>query len=265
MLDADRKTFNVHITIQKREEMIVNPGKKAQIKAQNGAQVKAILFDKAPTEVSAEYFDYSNIFLAEIAAELPENTRMNEHTIELKEGKQLLFEPIYSLGPVELETLKTYIETNLANGFIWHSKSPVGALIFFDRKPSRNLRFCVDYWGFNNITIKNQCLLPLIGESLDWLGWAKRFTQLDLINAYHWMKICEGDKWKTAFKTWYGHFEYQVILFGLSNVLAIFQGYINKILTEKLDIFVIVYLDNILIYIKDPGQSHVETVHWVLD
>ena len=92
---------------------------------------------------------------------------MNEHVIELEEGKQPPFRPVYSLGPVELETLKTYIKTNLASGFIRPSKSPAGASILFDRKPDRSFRLCVDYWGFNNITIKNQYLLPLIGELLD--------------------------------------------------------------------------------------------------
>ena len=73
------------------------------------------------------------------------------------------------------------------------------------------------------------------------------------MNAYHRMRICEGDKWKTAFRTRYGHFKYQAILFSLSNTPATFQGYVNKILAEKLDIFVIIYLDDILIYTKDPG------------
>ena len=100
---------------------------------------------------------------------------MNEHAIELEEGKQPSFGPIYSLGPVELETLKTYIKTNLANGFIRPFKSPAGALIFFNRKPDGSLRFCVNYRGLNNITIKNQYPLSLIGESLDRLGRAKRF------------------------------------------------------------------------------------------
>ena len=102
-----------------------------------------------------EYFDYNNVFSAKNAAELPENTRINEHAIELEKGKQPPFEPIYNLGPVELETLKTYIEINLANGFIWPSKSPAGALIFFDRKQDGSLRLCEDYWGLNNIIIKN--------------------------------------------------------------------------------------------------------------
>ena len=118
----------------------------------------------------------------------------------------------------------------------------------------------MDYRGFNNITIKNRYPLPLIGESLDWLGRAKWFTQLNLTNAYYRMKICKDDEWKTAFRTWYNHFEYQVMLFDLSNVPATFQGYVNKILAEKLNIFVIVYLDDILIYIEDPSQPHVEAV-----
>ena len=203
--------------------------------------------------------------MAKNAAELPENTRMNEHAIKLEKGKQPLFEPIYSLGLVELETLKTYIEINLANDFIRPSKSPVGAPILFDRKPDGSLCLCVDYWGLNNITIKNRYPLPLIGESLDWLSQAKRFTQLDLTNTYHQMRIRESDEWKTAFWTRYGHFEYQVMPFSLSNAPATFQEYVNKILAEKFDIFVIVYLDDILIYTKDPGQPHVEAVCWVLD
>ena len=157
--------------------------------------------------------------------------------------------------------MKTYIETNLANSFIRPSKSPAGAPILLDRKLDRSLRLCVDYRGLNNITIKNQYLLPLIGESLDQLGRAKWFTQLDLTNTYHRMRICEGDEWKTAFRIQYSHFEYQVMLFGLSNAPATFQGYVNKILAEKLDIFVIVYLNDILIYTEDPGQPHVEAVY----
>ena len=190
---------------------------------------------------------------------------MNEYAIKLEDDKQPPFGPIYSLGPVELETLKTYMEINLANGFIRPFKSPAGAPILFDRKPDESFRLCVDYWGLNNITIKNQYPLPLISESLDQHGRAKRFIQLDLTNAYHRMRICEGDEWKTAFRTRYGHFKYQVMPFGLSNAPATFQGYVNKILAEKLDIFVIVYLDDILIYTEDPDQPHIEAVRWVLD
>ena len=247
----------MHVAIREQEEMPVH--------SERQAQVGALLFDKALTEVPAEYSDYSDVFSAENAAKLLENTGINEHAIELEEGKQPPFGPIYSLGPVELETLKTYIKTNLANGFIRPFKSPAGAPILFDRKPDGSLRLCVDYWGLNNITIKNRYPLPLIGKALNRLGRARRFTQLDLTNAYYWMRICEGDEWKTAFQTRYGHFEYQVMLFDLSNASATFQGYVNKILAEKLDVFVIVYLDNILIYTEDPGQPYIDAVRWVLD
>ena len=255
-LDANSKTFVMHVAIREQEKMPVHSKRQAQIEAQVGA----LLLNKALTEVPTEYSNYSNIFSVEYAAELPENTGINEHAIKLEEGKQLFFESIYSLGPVELETLKTYIETDLANGFIRLFKSPAEAPILFDGKPDESLRFYVDYWGLNSLTIKNRYPLPLIGKSLDRLGRAKQFTQLDLTNAYHWMRICEGDEWKTAFRTRYGYFEYQVILFGLSNAPATFQEYINKILAEKLNIFVVVYLDNILIYTKDFGQPHVKVV-----
>ena len=79
------------------------------------------------------------------------------------------------------------------------------------------------------------------------------------------MKIREGDEWKTAFRTWYGHFEYQVISFRLFNTPVSFQGYINNTLAEKLNVFVIVYLDDIFIYTKDEGQDHMEAVQLVLD
>ena len=122
--------------------------------------------------------------------ELLENTGINEHAIELVKGKQPPYGPIYSLNQVELVTPKTYIETHLKTGFIRPSKSPSGAPpILFDKKPDGSFRLCVDYRGLKNPTMKNRYTLPLMGESLDRLGHAKRFTQLDLTSAYHWMRI----------------------------------------------------------------------------
>ena len=141
-----------------------------------------------------EYSDFADLFSEKSENVLSERIGANEHAIKLEEGKQPPYGPIYSLGPVELETLKTYIETNLANGFIRASKSPAGAPILFVCKPDGSLRLCVDYRGLNNLTIKNRYPLPLIGESLDRLGRAKRFTQLDLTSAYHRMRIKEGDE-----------------------------------------------------------------------
>ena len=224
----------------------------------------AFLLNKE-VKIPDEYSDFTDVFSKEKALVLLERNELNEHAIDLEDGKQPPYGPIYSLGPVELETLKTYIETHLKTGFIRPSKSPAGAPILFDKKPDGSLRLCVDYRGLNNLTIKNRYPLPLIGESLDRLGQAKRFTQLDLTSAYHQMRIKEDDEWKTVFRTRYGYVEYQVMPFGLSNTRTSFQGYINKILAEKLDIFVIVYLDDILIYTEDQGQGHVEVVRWVLE
>ena len=107
---------------------------------------------------------------------LPENTDINEHIIKFGEGKQPPYGPIFSLKPVELETLKTYITTNLKTRFIRPFKSLADALILFDKKPNSSLWLCVNYQGLNILTIKNQYPLPLIGEVLDWLSRAKQFT-----------------------------------------------------------------------------------------
>ncbi len=126
--------------------------------------------------------------------ELPGNTGINKHAIELIEEKQPPYGLIYALSPVELETLKAYIETHLKTRFIWPSKSPIDAPILFDKKPDGSFRLCVNYQGLNNLTITNRYPLPLIGEALDCLGLVKQFTQRDLTSAYHRMRIREGDK-----------------------------------------------------------------------
>ena len=167
-LDVDRKWVMVHMAIKEQEEMPVH--------YQKQAQVGALLFNEAFTEIPEKYSDYNNLFSAENAMELQENIRINKYAIKLEEGKQPPFGPIYSLGPIELETLKTYIEINLANSFIRSFKSPARALILSNRKLDGNLHLCVNYWGLNNITIKNQYPLPLVGKLLDWLGRARRFT-----------------------------------------------------------------------------------------
>ncbi len=158
------------------------------------AQIAALQWDKTFTKISAEYSDYADVFLSNLAIELLENTGMNKYAIKLIERKQLPYRPIYALSPVELEILKAYIETPLKTGFIWSFKSPSGAPIFFNKKFDGSVCLCVDYWGLNNLTIKNRYLFPLLGEALDCLGRAKRFTQLDLTSAYHQLRIWEADE-----------------------------------------------------------------------
>lgn len=144
--------------------------------------------------VPPEYFDYVNVFLETSAAELPKHTGINNHFIDLVDDKQPPYDPIYSLEPVEFKTLKIYIETNLANGFIQLSQSPANTPIFFMKNTDGSFQLCFNYWGLNNLTIKNYYLLPLIGESLNRLGHTKRFTQLDLTNTYHQIWIYKRDK-----------------------------------------------------------------------
>ena len=136
------------------KKKIMDPVKKAQIKvqskAQSGALIGVLIFYKAPNNILAEYSDYSNIFSVENAAELPENTGMNKHVIKLEESKQQSFGSIYNLEPVKLETLKTYIKTNLANSFIRPSNSPAGAPILLTRS---QIDVCVFAWIIGVSTI----------------------------------------------------------------------------------------------------------------
>jgi len=124
------------------------------------------------------------------------------------------------------------------------------------------MRLCVDYRGLNRITVKNRYPLPLISEMLDRLSNCKLFTKLDLRDAYHRLRIKEGDEWKTAFKTRYGHYEYLVMPFGLANAPASFQAYINRALGNLVDTICVVYLDDILIYSRNENQhvGHVKEI-----
>jgi hypothetical protein len=160
--------------------------------------------------------------------------------------------------------LREYLQDSLRNGWIRESTSPAGAPILFTPKKDGELRLCVDYRALNKLTIKNRYPLPLIGEILDRLVGAKVFTKLDLRNAYHRIRIREGDEWKTAFRTRYGHFEYLVMPFGLANAPATFQAYINQALIGLVDISCVVYLDDILIFSRDPS-THRRDVAAVLE
>ena len=138
-----------------------------------------------------------------------------------------------------------------------------GTPILFVKKKDGSLQLCVDYHGLNLLMKKNWYPLPLIGKALDWLSGAKIYTKLDIQVAYNWVWMKEGDKWKTTFWTWYGHYEYCMMPFGLANAPVTFQGFINYALWDLLDICCIAYLDDILIY-SDNDTEHVEHVWAVL-
>jgi hypothetical protein len=207
--------------------------------------------------------DYQDVFDTQAASSIPEHHAM-EHAIELEEGKTPPWQPVYNLSEPELEELRKYLEEATNLGRIRRSTSPAGAPILFVPKKGGGLRLCVDYRGLNQITVKNRTPLPLISETLDRLRRAKRFTKLDLKDAYHRIRVKKGDEWKTAFRTRYGHFEYLVMPFGLANAPATFQAYINQALVGLVDVTCVVYLDDILVFSEDVNE-HDSAVKEVLE
>ena len=191
------------------------------------------------------------------------NTVLTTIRSTLQEGTSPPFGPVYPLSQTELDVLKKYIDDNLRKGFIRHSQSPAGAPILFVKKPDGSLRLCVDYRGLNNITIKNKYPLPLIGELLDRVGKAKRFTKLDMRDGYHRLRMAKGEEWKTAMRCRYGLYEFCVMPFGLCNAPGSFQHFANDIFKDFLDDFLVVYLDDLLIYSNTP-QEHKRHVRLVL-
>jgi RNase H-like domain found in reverse transcriptase/Reverse transcriptase (RNA-dependent DNA polymerase)/Integrase zinc binding domain/Retroviral aspartyl protease len=216
----------------------------------------------APPAIPEEYKRWEHLFREGADADALPQHRPWDHEITLQEGKNPTFEPIYALSERELATLREYIDKNLKKGYIRPSESPAGYPILFVPKKDGSLRLCVDYRKLNDITVKNRYPLPNITELQDRLAHAKIFTALDLRDGYHLIRIKQGEEWKTAFRTRYGHYEYTVMPFGLTNAPATFQTLINNVLRAHLDDFVIAYLDDILIYSRNPEEhkKHVRTV-----
>ncbi|KAJ1573264.1 hypothetical protein NDA15_002942 [Ustilago hordei] len=188
-----------------------------------------------------------------------------EHDLHLKliEGGKPPQGPLYLKGPKEMSELRRYLDENLEKGFIRPSKSPAQSPVLFVPKKDGGLRLCVDYRGLNEITVKNRAPLPLIKEQLFLLRKARIYTKLDLRAAYNLIRIAKGDEWKTAFGTQLGLYEYLVMPFGLANALAHFQSFINDIFRDIIGIYVVVYLDDFLIF-SDTEEAHVKHVTEVL-
>jgi len=173
----------------------------------------------------------------------------------MEEGSVPPLGPIYSLSALELQTLRKFIEGNIKIGSIQSSQSLGGALVPFVKKKNGNLRLCVNYWGLNKLTCKDHYPIPLITDLLDAPKKARIYTKINLRNAYHLVHIAKGDKWKTTFRTHYGSFKWLVMPLGLANAPAAFQQFMNEVFGDLLDIFVVVYLNDILIYL-DNLEDH---------
>ena len=206
-------------------------------------------------DIPEPYRDLYIVFSKSQADKLPPH-RLTDCKIVLQEDASLHYGPIYPLSVEESKVLKEYIKENLAKGFIRPSESPAGYPVLFQKKKDGSLRLCVDYKKLNAVTIRNSYPIPLINDIIEKVKGAKYFTKLDLRSAYNLIRIRSGDEYKTAFRTKYGHFEYLVMPFGLRNAPATFQSFINSVLRPYLEKFVILYLDDILIFSKNLEEHH---------
>ncbi|KAL2236318.1 UNVERIFIED_CONTAM: Retrovirus-related Pol polyprotein from transposon opus [Sesamum indicum] len=172
----------------------------------------------------------------------------------------------YRMAPVELQELKKQIEELLGKGFIRPSTSPWGAPVLFVKKKDGSMRLCVDYRQLNRVTVKNKYPLPRIDDLLDQLKGATIFSKIDLRSGYWQLRIAENDIPKTAFRTRYGHYEFLVMPFGLTNAPAAFMALMNRTFQEYLDHFVIVFIDDILVYSRDRDEheQHLRIVLQIL-
>ena len=184
--------------------------------------------------------------------------------IELSLEVETLEEPLYVSSPismiphrmalVELQELRVQLQELLDKGFIRPSTSPLGAPVLFAKKKDKTLRLCIDYQQLNRVTIKNRYPLPRIDDLFDQLRGARVYSKIDLRTGYHQLRVRDTDIPKTEFRTRYGHFEFTVMPFGLTNAPAAFMDLMHRIFQPYLDQFVIVFVDDILIYSQSEWE-----------
>ena len=184
------------------------------------------------------------------------------HSITLQEEATPPFKQIYRLSLKERHEVDKTIKELLEKGLIRPSTSPYGAPILFVAKKDGTLRMCVDYRALNKLTVKNRYPLPRIDDLLDQLYGARYFSTLDLASGYHQIGVYTPDIPKTAFRTYLGHFEWNVMPFGLCNAPATFQNAMNNLFGQRIGIFVLVYMDDILIFskTKEDHFKHLDEV-----
>ncbi|KAL0562069.1 hypothetical protein IC582_002519 [Cucumis melo] len=196
--------------------------------------------------------DYPDVFPEELPG-LPPHREV-EFAIELEPGTVPISRAPYRMAPAELKELKVQLQELLDKGFIRPSVSPWGAPVLFVKKKDGSMRLCIDYRELNKITVKNRYPLPRIDDLFDQLQGATVFSKIDLRSGYHQLRIKEEDIPKTAFRSRYGHYEFIVMSFGLTNAPAVFMDLMNRVFREFLDTFVIVFIDDILIYSKTEAE-----------
>jgi len=207
--------------------------------------------------------EYRDVFPDALPDGLPPSREV-DHRIELIPGSSPPSRPTIRLSATELDELRKQLTELEAAGFIRPSKSPFGAPILFVKKKDGTMRMCIDYRALNRITIKNSYPLPRVDELFDRLQGARFFSKIDLRSGYHQIRIAPEDVPKTAFRTRYGHYEFLVLPFGLTNAPATFMHLMHQALRPLLDECALVFLDDILIYSKTL-EEHKQHVRRVLD
>ncbi|MBW0482439.1 hypothetical protein O181_022154 [Austropuccinia psidii MF-1] len=210
--------------------------------------------------VPSVYHQYLDVFFKVKAEKRPPHHAYHHH-IE-QEGSLPPAGVIYSLSSQESETLMAYISENVEKGFIWPSSSSTGAPFLFVKKKDGGLCLCVDYRKLNYFTRKNKYPVPPMNQILTLFNSSSILSKIDLAGAYNLLRIKEGDEHLTCFRTKDGSYEYLVMPFGLTNASASFQNLFNDIFYELLDVYVVVYLDDIMVFSKSEEEhvTHVSTV-----
>ncbi|GBG86813.1 hypothetical protein CBR_g42096 [Chara braunii] len=223
--------------------------------------------DSSPTDLSSDprvvrlLDEFADIFESPPGV-VPD--RPISHEIILEAGAVPLKGCIYRMSEEELTVLRAQLDHLLDKCWIRPSSSPYGAPVLFVRKKNKDLRLCIDYRKLNAQTVKNAGPLPRIDDLLERQGDAKYFSKLDLKSGYHQISIRPNDRYKSAFKTRYGHFEWVVMPFGLTNASTTFQAAMTNEFRAMLDRFVLVYLDDILVYSRSL-EDHLEHLRRVLE
>ncbi|KAJ9567836.1 hypothetical protein OSB04_003802 [Centaurea solstitialis] len=206
--------------------------------------------------------EFPEVFLEELPGLPPQ--RQVEFHIDLVPGVPPIAKSPYRLAPSEMQELSNQLQELLDKGFIRPSSSPWGSPVLFVKKKDGSFRMCIDYRELNKITIKNRYPLPCIDDLFDQLQGATYFSKIDLRSGYHQMRVREEDIAKTTFKTRYGHYEFLVMLFGLTNAPAVFMDLMNRVCRPYLDKFVIVFIDDILIY-SQSKKDHEQHLRLILE
>ncbi|GJU42720.1 reverse transcriptase domain-containing protein [Tanacetum coccineum] len=206
--------------------------------------------------------DFPEVFPEDLPGLPP--TRQVEFQIDLVPGAAPVARAPYRLAPSELQELSTQLQELSDKGFIRPSSSPWGAPVLFVKKKDGSFRMCIDYRELNKLTVKNRYPLPRIDDLFDQLQGSRVYSKIDLRSGYHQLRVREEDIPKTAFRTRYGHYEFQVMSFGLTNAPAVFMDLMNRVCKPYLDKFVIVFIDDILIYSKSK-EEHAEHLKLILE